>query len=402
VIPIDVEAIRREFSIFAQPIVYLDSAATCQKPDSVIQTITNYLSHSCGTVHRAVYPLAMQATEQYDQARKMCQRFIGAQDASEVVFTKGTTEGINLVAFSFGEAFLEPGDEVLLPETEHHSNIVPWQRLCEKKGAYLRVIPVDDRGEICLDVYRGMLSSRVKIVATAHIANATGVIHPIAEMIALAHGVGAKVLVDGAQSFSHMPIDVQALDADFFVASSHKAYGPTGAGLLYGKKALLDTMPPFLGGGDMIKTVSFEKTTYQDSPLKFEAGTPAIAEVLGFSSAIQWMQSQGLDRLHMWEQMLTEEALERLRKIPSVQLLSEPKNRGSIITFTCKGCHPLDVGTLLGSKGICVRTGHLCAQPALKRFGASSAIRISFAAYNTRQDVDLFIRELERILQILA
>lgn len=398
----NVERVRKEFPIFANPIVYLDSAATSQKPQSVVDAMTEYFLHQCGTVHRAVYGLAMEATQKYDAARQRFQSFIGAADSSEIIFTKGTTEGINLVASSFGSAFLEKGDEILISETEHHSNIVPWQRICEQKGAFLKIIPVDDQGEICLETYGAMLSCRVKLVSIAHIANATGVIHPIATMIAMAHRAGAKVLIDGAQSFSHFPIDVQGLDADFFVCSGHKAYGPTGIGLLYGKKNLLNEMPPYLSGGDMIKTVSFEKTTYQESPLKFEAGTPAIAEVLGLDAAVVWMNQWGLSQIHDWEKMLTEYALTRLLEIPAVKLLSQPKNRSSIITFTCSGYHSLDVGTLLGSKGICVRTGHLCAQPALKRLGTNSAIRVSFAAYNTISDIDLFIQGLQETLRILG
>jgi cysteine desulfurase/selenocysteine lyase len=271
----DVEAIRQEFPIFTKQLTYLDSAATSQKPKVVVDTMVDYFLHECGTVHRAVYGLAAQATQKYDAVRRKLQQFINAKEPEEIVFTKGTTEGINLVASCFS-SFLVQGDEILVAETEHHSNIVPWQRICEEKQAHLRVIPVDDGGDICLDAYEAMLSSRVKLVAVAHIANSTGAKHPIETMIAMAHKAGAKFLVDGAQSFSHLPIDVIKLDVDFFVCSAHKAYGPTGVGMLYGKKELLQKLPPYLGGGDMIKSVSFDKTTYQEPPLKFDAGTPAL------------------------------------------------------------------------------------------------------------------------------
>ena len=402
---IDNREIRKEFSFLDSldnPLIYLDSAATSQKPRSVVDTMSQFFLKEYATVHRAVYPLAAESTARYDAVRESVQKFIGAFDSSEIIFTRGTTEGINLVASSFGKAFIDEGDEILLSETEHHSNIVPWQMLCLDRKAILKVIPVDDNGEILLDSFKSMLSSKVKIVSLAHIANSTGVIHPISEVICLAHSHGAKVLIDAAQSVSHLPINVQELDADFLVFSGHKLYGPTGVGVLYAKKHLLEQMPPYQGGGDMIKTVSFEKTTYQEAPLKFEAGTPSIAEVIGLGASLEFLNRIGLSQIEAWEKKLVEYALLKLSSIPEVKLLSYAKNKSSIISFNCAGCHPLDVGTLLGLRGIAVRTGHLCAQPALKRLGVSSTIRISFAIYNTFEEIDQFALALKETIKTLV
>lgn len=401
----DVLKIRKEFPFLeglASPVIYLDSAATSQKPREVVEVMSRFLLKEYATVHRAVYPQAAESTSRYDGVRELVQKFIGAADSSEIIFTRGTTEGINLVASSFGKAFINEGDEILLSETEHHSNIVPWQMLCSERKATLRVIPVDDNGEIRLEAFERMLSPRVKLVSVAHIANSTGVIHPIAEIIRLTHSHGAKVLIDAAQSISHLSIDVQKLDADFLVFSGHKAYGPTGVGVLYAKKDLLEKMPPYQGGGDMIKSVSFEKTTYQDAPLKFEAGTPSIVEVIGLGSSLEFINRIGLGQIEAWEKKLVEYALLKLVSIPEVKLLSEAKNKSSIISFNCKHCHPLDVGTLLGLRGVSVRTGHLCAQPALKRLGVSSTIRISFAVYNTFEEIDQMILALKETIRTLV
>jgi cysteine desulfurase/selenocysteine lyase len=382
--------------------IYLDSAATTQKPKEVVEAMSSFLLEECGTVHRAIYSLAAGATSRYNAVRDLVREFLSAEDSSEIVFTKGTTEGINLVASSFGKAFIQPGDEIFLSETEHHSNIVPWQMMAEERGAHIRVIPVDDQGDISLEFLQKNLSSKAKIVSIAYIANATGAVHPIKEVIELAHAFGAKVLIDAAQAVSHLPIDVRDLDADFLVFSGHKAYGPTGIGVLYGKRALLEAMPPYQGGGDMIQAVSFEKTTYQEPPLRFEAGTPPIAEVIGLGAAIEFIQKIGFEAIARHEKQLTEKALLALSKIPEVKLLSNPKHRASLIALTCQERHPLDVGTLLDARGFAVRTGHLCAQPTLKRFGVTSVIRISFGIYNTLSEIEKFSIALQEVLAILA
>ena len=402
---IDALEIRKEFpfleSLDKSPI-YFDSAATSQKPRAVVDAMCSFLLKEYSTVHRAVYPLAAKSTARYDSIRELVQNFLGAEHSSEVIFTRGTTEGINLVASSFGKAFISEGDEILISETEHHSNIVPGQMLCSERKAVLKVIPVDDNGEILLEVFKKMLSSKVKLVSCAHVANSTGVIHPISQIISLAHGYGAKVLIDAAQSVSHLSIDVRELDADFLVFSGHKAYGPTGIGVLYAKKCLLEQMPPYQGGGDMIKMVSFEKTTYQEAPLKFEAGTPSIAEVIGLGAALEFINRIGLSQIDAWEKGLVDYALSRLAEIPEVKLLSQAKNKSSIISFNCEGCHPLDIGTFLGLRDIAVRTGHLCAQPALKRLGVTSTVRVSFAVYNTFEEIDQFIFSLKETLKLLG
>lgn len=395
--------LRHEFPLLSQnaSLIYLDSAATSQKPKKVIDRMTYFLQKEYGTVHRAVYALAATATAHYDDIRMQIRAFLGVGEDGEVIFTRGTTEGINLVASSFGKAFLQEGDEILICETEHHSNIVPWQMICQEKKAQLKIIPVDDRGEICLDVYRKMLSSKTKLVAVAHIANATGVVHPIHEIIELAHQFGAKVLVDAAQSVPHKKISVRDLDVDFLVFSAHKVYGPTGVGVLYGKKVWLDQMPPYQGGGDMVEQVTFEKTTYQPLPLKFEAGTPSIVEVMGLGSALEFLQEIGLDQIEAWEKSLTEYALMQMESVEGLSLLCHPKHRSSIVTFHAKGCHSLDVGTLLDMRGIAVRTGHFCAQPTLRRFGVRSAVRMSLGVYNTKEDIDRFVEALREVLHIL-
>lgn len=396
---------REHFPIFQgkkdKPLIYLDSAATSQKPKEVIDAMSSFLSEECGTVHRAIYGLAAKATERHNKVRESIRQFIGAKSAEEIIFTRGTTESINLVAKSFGERFVEEGDEILVVETEHHSNIIPWQMLCTSRKATLRVIPVDDKGEISLEVLASLLSNKVKLVAIAHVANATGVIHPIAEVIALAHRYGSKVLVDAAQSVSHIPISVEELDADFLAFSGHKMYGPTGIGVLYGKKELLEEMPPYQGGGDMVETVTFEKTTYQQLPLKFEAGTPSIVEVMGLGAAIDFIQKIGFPKIESHDNELIAYAMARLSEVPGLTFLSNPKKRSSIISFNCEGCHPLDVGTFLDLRGIALRTGHLCAQPALKRLGVTSTIRVSFAIYNTKKEVDDLVEALQQIVKVL-
>ncbi len=387
---------KQDFPIFNdKALIYLDSAATTQKPKAVIDAITDFYTQEYGTVHRAVYALAAQATEKYQAVRQKVQRFIHAKEAEEIVFTKSTTEAINLVAATFP---FQPGDEILISEMEHHSNIVPWQMACARTGAILKVIPISDRGEILLDEYKKLLSTRTKLVSIVHVSNVLGTINPIGEMIALAHGYGAKVLVDGAQSIAHLVVDVQTLDADFFVFSGHKAYGPTGIGILYGKKELLEQLPPYQGGGDMVETVTFEKTTYQKPPLKFEAGTPMIAEVIGLGAALDYLSRVGLSAIAAKEHQLLTQATQKLLEIPKLRILGTAAHKGAIITFVVEGVHPLDLGTMLDLKGIAVRTGHHCAQPLLRRFGLTAATRVSFGLYNTSDDIDALMRALKEIL----
>ena len=389
-------------TVHGKPLVYLDSAATTLKPQSVIDAISNFYSDHYGTVHRAVYELAGESTANYNAVRTKAQHFLHAKSSEEIVFTKGTTEAINLVAFSFGEAFIQPGDEILISAMEHHSNIVPWQLLCERKKAHLKVIPLRENGELDLEAYAKLLSSRTKLVSIAHISNVLGIINPLKVIIKAAHQKGAKVFVDGAQSAPHLKIDVQDLDCDFFAFSGHKIYGPTGIGILYGKKELLDQMPPYQGGGDMIQTVTFEKTTFQPSPLRFEAGTPMIAEVIGLGAALDYVQSHGLNQIHAYESALMKHALEKLTQIEGIRILGPLENRSSLIAFNIEGVHPLDAATLLDLQGIAVRSGHLCAQPLLHHFGCSSALRLSFASYNTIEEIDFFCQSLENATSAIA
>jgi cysteine desulfurase/selenocysteine lyase len=369
-------------------VVYLDSAATTLKPRQVAETVTSYLTGASGTVHRAIYRLAREATEQYEGVRLVVQEFLGARFPEEIVFTRGATDSINLVALSWGRRFIGAGDEILISEMEHHSNLVPWQMLAQEKGAVLRWIPVVEDGTLDLEAYGELLSVRTKLVAVTHLSNVLGTINPIAEMCRQAHAVGAVVCVDGAQSAAHLSIDVVELGADFFVFSGHKVFGPTGVGVLYGRKELLEVMPPVQGGGDMIESVTWEKATFQPPPLRFEAGTPPIAEVLGLGAALKYMRSFRTDDLQAYEKQLLAHALGQLERLPGIRGLGAAKERGPIATFTLEGHHPLDVGTLLDLGGIAVRTGHLCAQPLLRKFGCTAAIRLSFAPYTTIEEID--------------
>jgi cysteine desulfurase/selenocysteine lyase len=389
-------------TVHGKPLVYLDSAATTLKPKAVIDAISNFYSDHYGTVHRAVYELAGEATANYNAVRTKVQHFLNAKSSDEIIFTKGTTEAINLVAFSFGEAHIEPGDEILISAMEHHSNIVPWQLLAERKKAHLKIIPLLQNGELDLEAYEKLLSSRTKLVSIAHISNVLGIVNPLKTIIKAAHQKGAKVFVDGAQSAPHLKIDVQDLDCDFFAFSGHKIYGPTGIGVLYGKKELLDQMPPYQGGGDMIQTVTFEKTTFQPSPLKFEAGTPMIAQVIGLGAALDYIQSYGLDKIHAYETALMKHALKKLTQIEGIRILGPIENRTSLITFNIEGVHPLDAATLLDLQGIAVRSGHLCAQPLLQHFGCSTALRLSLASYNTMEEIDFFCQSLESAVSAMA
>ncbi len=398
--------LRQDFPMLHQtmhghPLIYFDSAATAQKPQCVIDTITDFYSHHYGTVHRAVYELSVFATQEYEATRKKVQTFLNAVYPQEIVFTRGTTDAINLVASSFGSAFLKPGDEVLISEMEHHSNIVPWQLACQARNAILKVIPIDDQGKLILERYQELLSERTKIVAITHISNALGTVNPIRLIVELAHQYGAKVLVDGAQAAPHQSIDVQALDVDFYAFSGHKACGPTGIGILYGKKEILESLPPYQGGGDMIRTVSFSGTTYNDLPLKFEAGTPLIAEVLGLGSAIDYLTAIGMSHIQQQEHELLLYATEKMKGLPFVSIIGNAVDKGAIISFVADGVHPLDIGTMLDLKGIAVRTGHHCAQPLMQRLGVPGTARASFAFYNTKSEIDYFIEALRDAIAVL-
>lgn len=402
---VDLSKYRKDFPILertmhGKPLIYFDSAATAQKPSVVIDTIADFYRKDYGTVHRAVYDLSLHSTKEYQEAREKVRRFINAEKSEEIIFTRGTTESINLVANSFGKAFISPGDEVLITEMEHHSNIVPWQMCCQERGATLKVVPMDDRGVLDLKAFQELLTEKTKIVAFAHVSNALGTLNPVKAMIKMAHEKGAKVLVDGAQSAPHLRVDVQDLDADFYVFSGHKVYGPTGIGILYGKEELLNAMPPYQGGGDMIEKVTFPKTTYNVLPLKFEAGTPMIAEVIGIGAAIDYVNSIGLSSIHQWEQKLLAYATKRAKEIPFLHIIGEAPEKSSIISFIMDGIHPLDIGTMLDLKGIAIRTGHHCAQPVMQHFHIPGTARASFGLYNTEAEIDQFIQALKEIIPL--
>lgn len=385
-----------------QPLVYFDSAATSQKPSVVIDAIADFYRDHYGTVHRAVYELALRSSEEYENTRKKVRAFLNATKEEEIIFTRGATESINLVAYCFGKAFIKPGDEILISAMEHHSNIVPWQMVCEERGATLKIIPMNEKGELLLEEYVRLLNKKTRLVAVTHVSNSLGTINPIKEMAREAHRVGACFLVDGAQSAPHLKIDVQDLDVDFFVFSGHKMMGPTGIGVLYGKRELLHQMPPYQGGGDMIERVTFAQTTYQVPPLKFEAGTPMIAEVLGLGKAIDYLQSVGLDKIHQWEQELLQHATRQLQEIPRLKIIGQAAKKGALISFTIEGIHPLDIGTFLDLKGIAIRTGHHCAQPVMDFFRVPATARASFACYNTKEEIDHFVLALREVVKRLS
>jgi cysteine desulfurase/selenocysteine lyase len=388
-------------SMHGKPLIYLDSAATSQKPQAVIDSLTDFYQNQYGTVHRAVYELAVFATQMYQEARKKIQKFIHAAQSHEILFTRGTTESINMIAYSFGKAFIKPHDEIIISEIEHHSNIVPWQILCEDRGAILRIIPVNQSGEVLLEEYGKLLNERTKLVAITHISNSLGTCNPIKEIAAMAHQAGAKILVDAAQSAPHMPIDVQDLDVDFLAFSGHKICGPTGVGILYGKEALLEALPPYQGGGDMIDTVTFEKTTYNVLPLKFEAGTPMFAEIIALGAAIDYLTSIGMEHINKHDQNLLAYATERMSAIPNLMILGTARKKGAIISFIVEGIHPLDLGTLLDLRGVAIRTGHLCAQPATRHFSEKGFARASFYLYNTKEEIDGYIAALNDVIKML-
>lgn len=403
----DVERIRKDFPILSQevhgrPLVYLDNAATTQKPQAVIEALEAYYTADNANVHRGVHLLSERATQAYEAARRRIRRFLNAAEDREIVFVRGTTEAINLVAQTYGRRMVGSGDEILITALEHHSNIVPWQMLCEEKGAALRVAPIDDAGEVDLDAYERLLGPRTRLVAIAHVSNALGTVLPLGRMIEAAHRQGVPVLVDGAQAVAHMPVDVQALGCDFYAFSGHKVYGPTGIGVLYGRAELLERMPPFQGGGDMIKAVTFEKTVYNDLPYKFEAGTPNIAGAIGLGTALEYLDGLGLDRAAAYEHELLAYGTERLLAIPGVRLIGTAREKASVLSFVMEGAHAHDVGTILDREGIAVRTGHHCAMPVMTRFGLAATTRASLALYNTREELDALCAGLGKVREIFG
>jgi cysteine desulfurase/selenocysteine lyase len=404
---LDVERIRRDFPILDQVIhgkklVYLDNGATSQKPRAVIDTIVRYYQHDNANIHRGVHTLSMRATEAHDEARETVRRFIQAADAGEVIFVRGATEAINLVAQTYGRANVGEGDEVLITAMEHHSNIVPWQMLCAEKRAHLRVVPIDDAGELDLDAYEKLLTPRTRIVAVSHVSNALGTVNPLRKIIQLAHAHDIPVLVDGAQAVPHMPVDVQALGCDFYAFSGHKVYGPTGIGVLYGKEELLAEMPPYQGGGDMISSVTFEKTIYNVVPYKFEAGTPDIAGAIGLGAALDYVMALGMDRVAAHGQDLLAYATDKVGAIDGVRLIGTAQHRAGVLSFLVGDIHPHDLGTILDREGIAIRTGHHCAQPVMERFGIPATARASFAVYNTREEVDALVSGILKAREVMG
>jgi cysteine desulfurase/selenocysteine lyase len=401
----DVHRLREDFPILNQPIrgkplVYLDNAATSQKPRAVIDALTHYYTADNANVHRGVYLLSERATRAYENARLTVQRFINAASPREIIFTRGTTESINLVAASYGRKHLKAGDEVVISWMEHHSNIVPWQMMCEETGAILRVVPINDAGELRLEEFEKLLNPRTRLVSVAHVSNALGTINPIREIIALAHRRNVPVLVDGAQAVPHMNVDVQALDCDFYAFSGHKMYGPTGIGVLYGKAELLEAMPPYQGGGDMISSVTFEKTVYNTLPHKFEAGTPYVAGPIGLAAAIDYLDAVGLEKIAAHEHDLLAYATEAVAAIPGVQFIGTAREKASVLSFVLEGVHPHDLGTILDQDGIAIRSGHHCAQPVMERFGVPATTRASFGLYNTREEVDALVAGIEKAIEV--
>jgi cysteine desulfurase / selenocysteine lyase len=406
-IAFDPRKVRADFPILHQrahgkPLVYLDNAATTQKPRAVIDAISRYYEFDNANIHRGVHDLSQRATRKYEDARELIRGFLNAADVSEIVFVRGATEGINLVAQTYGRSHVRAGDEVLITTLEHHSNIVPWQMLCEEKGATLRIAPINDRGELLLEAFSRLLGPRTKIVAVAHVSNALGSINPLHPMIELAHAQGAAVVVDGAQAVPHLAVDVQALDCDFYVFSGHKVYGPTGIGVVHGKRALLEAMPPYQGGGDMISSVTFEKTLYNKIPHKFEAGTPDISGVIGLGAAIDYVGRLGSEEVSRHEQDVLSYATESVSALPRVRVIGTAKEKTGVLSFVMEGVHPHDIGTVLDQEGVAVRTGHHCAQPLMERFGVAATTRASFGLYNTREDVDALVRGIRKVQEVFA
>jgi cysteine desulfurase/selenocysteine lyase len=405
--PYDVEKIRRDFPILQQkihgkPLVYLDNAATTQKPQSVIDALVNYYCEDNSNVHRGVHLLSERATAAYENSRSVVQHFINAAEPSEIIFVRGTTEAINLVAQTYGRRHVGPGDEVIISALEHHSNIVPWQMLCEEKGARLRVVPINDRGELILEEYEKFLGPKTKLVSVSHISNALGTLNPLRQIIASAHRYNVPVLIDGAQAVPRIPVDVRDLDCDFYAFSSHKLYGPTGLGILYGKAKLLDAMPPYQGGGDMISSVTFEKTTYNKLPHKFEAGTPHVAGAIGLAAAIEYVSRLGMENIATYEHDLLTYATDVVSQTPGIRLIGTAREKAGVLSFVLDPIHPHDIGTILDQEGIAIRTGHHCAQPVMQRFGVPATARASFGLYNTRAEVDALAAGLQKVKEVFA
>ncbi len=403
---LNIDQIRADFPVLHQqvnkaPLVYFDNAATTQKPKAVMDALTAYYEQDNANIHRGIHTLAERATTSYELTRKKLAAFLNSPSTDQIIFTSGTTAGINLVAQTFGRANVGKGDQIIVSNLEHHSNIVPWQMIAEEKGAEIKVIPVSDEGVLDIEALKGLLNPKVKLVAVNHVSNAIGTINPIAEIISLAHAVGAKVLIDGAQSVAHLAVDVQALDLDFFVFSAHKLFGPTGVGVLYGKRVLLEAMPPYQGGGEMIKEVSFSGTTYNELPYKFEAGTPNIADVIAFGAALDYVQAIPAEALAAQEEALLAYATEKLQSIPGLKIVGTAPEKIAVISFVVDGVHPQDIGVLLDKFGIAIRTGHHCAQPLMQRYDLVGTCRASFSFYNTFEEIDRFVLCLEKTLQML-
>jgi cysteine desulfurase/selenocysteine lyase len=400
--PIDVERIRQDFPLLQQrirgkPLVYLDNAATSQKPQSVIDAVTRFYTSENANIHRGVHYLSERATDAYDLVREKVARFVNARSRREIIFTRGTTEGINLVAQSYCRPILKPGDDIVITAMEHHSNIVPWQLVCEQTGARLRAAPFNDAGELDVEAFERLLSDRTRLVSVVHVSNALGTVNPVKRLIALAHDRGIPVLLDGAQSAPHLGVDVQELDCDFFAFSGHKLFGPTGVGVLFGRESLLEQMPPYQGGGDMIATVTLERSTWAPLPAKFEAGTPMIAQVMGLGAALDYVMELGFEGISAWEQQLLSYATERIIGIEGLKLIGTATHKASILGFTIEGVHPHDIGAILDDSGVAIRAGHHCAQPVMRHFGIPATARASFAFYNTREEVDILADALVRI-----
>ncbi len=407
VMSFEIDRIRQDFpilnlSVHGRPLVYLDSAATSQKPQVVLDAIQRYYVEQNANVHRGVHYLSELATREYEDARVKLQHFINAAESHEVIYTRGTTESINLVAHSFGRKFVKEGDEIIISAIEHHSNIVPWQLLCEQVGATLRVIPINDAGELLMDEFARMLNPKVKLVSVTHVSNALGTINPVKRIIELAHAQDIPVLIDGAQAAPHLKVDVRELDCDFYAFSGHKLCGPTGIGVLYGKTEWLDAMPPFMGGGDMIASVTFEKTTYNKLPYKFEAGTPHIEGCIGLGVAVDYLNSLGLDRIAAYENALLDYATEVIGALPGVRLIGTAKEKASVLSFTLDNIHPHDIGTILDQQGIAIRAGHHCAQPVMKRFNVPATARASLAFYNTKEEIDALAEGLQQVIEVFG
>ena len=404
---LDLAQIRADFPILDQlvngrPLVYFDNAATTQKPRAVLDALAHYYEHDNANIHRGIHALAERATSAFEATRRAVQSFMNAREAEEIIFTYGTTDGINLIASTYGRTFLGEGDEILISTMEHHSNIVPWQMLCEERGCVLKVIPINDEGELLLDEYEKLLTERTKIVSVVHVSNALGTINPVELLIEKAHAVGAVVLIDGAQATTHLDIDVQALDCDFYVFSAHKLFGPTGMGVLYGKRALLEAMPPWRGGGEMIKEVTFERTTYNEIPYKFEAGTPNIADVIAVKAAIEFVNTLGKEAIAAHEHELLTYATDALQSIDGLRIIGQAKEKVSVISFVLDGIHHEDTGVILDQQGIAVRTGHHCCQPLMRRLGVAGTTRASFSVYNTTEEIDRLVKGLQRVKTMMA